>query len=99
MSKKDGGRKWMWLLLAGVAALQLYAVRELLAAFALFVLAFAAIAVFVFSLYALHKTWEAGVARMAASRHPFFLVARRSVAMIEEIGRRPFRGAGSQPAS
>jgi len=98
MSKKDSRRKWMWLFLVVLAALQLYAVRELLAAFALFVLGFGAIAVFVFSLYFLHKTWEAGVARLAASQHPVMLAARRSVATIEDWGRRPFRRPDSEPA-
>jgi hypothetical protein len=99
MDKKDSRRKWMWLLLAGLAALQLYAVQELLAAFAFFLLGFGALTVFVLSLYTLHKTWEAGVARMAESRHPIFLAARRSVATIEDLGRRPFRRPGSEPVS
>jgi hypothetical protein len=97
MAKKDGRRKWMWLFLGVLAALQLYAVRELLAAFALFILGFGAIAVVVLSLYAFHKTWEAGVAWMAASRHPVFLFARRGVAAVEDWGRRPFRRPGSEP--
>jgi hypothetical protein len=99
MTKKDSRRKWMWLFLGVLAALQLYAVRELLAAFALFVLGFGALAVVVLTLYSLHKTWEAGVAWMAASRHPVFLAARRSVAVVEDWGRRPFRRPGSEPAS
>jgi len=99
MSKKDSRRKWMWLTLAVLGALQLYAVRELLAAFALFILGFGAITLFVLTLYALHKTWEAGVAWMAASRHPVFLLARRSVAIVEDWSRRPFRRPGSEPAS
>ena len=99
MSKKDSRRKWMWLFLGAVAVFQLYAVRELLAAFALFVLGFGAITVFVLALYSLYKTWEAGVAWMVASRHPFFLAARRSVALVEDWTRRPFRRPGSEPAS
>ena len=55
--------------------------------------------IFVLALYTLHKTWEAGVARMAASRHPVLLAARRSVSAIEDFGRRPFRRPGSQPVS
>lgn len=99
MSKKDSRRKWMWLFLGALAAFQLYAVRELLAAFALFVLGFGAIAAVVLALYSLHKTWEAGVAWMVASRHPFFLAARRSVGFVEDWTRRPFRRPGSEPAS
>ena len=96
--KKDKLRKWMWLFLVVIAALQLYAVRELLAAFAIFVLGFGAIAVCVGSLYFLHKTWEAGVSWAVASRHPIFLAARRSVAGIEDFARRPIRRPDSEPA-
>ena len=98
MSKKDNRRKWMWLFLVVLAALQLYAVRELLAAFALFVLGFGAIAVCVTLLYFLHKTWEAGVARVAASQQPAILAARRGVAMMEDWVRRPMRRPDSEPA-
>jgi hypothetical protein len=98
MSHRDSRRKWMWLFLFVLAAVQLYAVRELLAAFALFALGFGAITLCVMSLYLLHKTWEAGVARMAASQHPVFLAARRSVAIIEDWARRPIRRPDSEPA-
>ncbi len=64
MKAKDTRRKWMWLLLGVVAALQLYFVRELLAAFALFALGFAGIAICLASLYLLQKGWESGVARL-----------------------------------
>lgn len=89
----------MWWFLAGLAAVQLYAVRELLAALALFVLGFGALTVFFLALYSLHKTWEAGVAWMVASRHPIFLSARRSVTLVEDWTRRPFRRPGSEAAS
>jgi len=51
------------------------------------------------SLYFMQKTWEAGVARLAASQHPLLLLARRSVASVEDLARRPIRRPGSQPAS
>jgi hypothetical protein len=88
----------MWLFLAVLAAVQLYAVRELLAAFAIFVLGFGAIALFVGTLYFLHKTWEAAVAWAVASKHPVFLAVRRSVALVESWARTPIRGADSEPA-
>ena len=52
------------------ALAQLYVVRELLAAFALFALGFAALALVVASLYMLQKSWELAVARLAAFRQP-----------------------------
>jgi hypothetical protein len=94
-SRKDNGRKWMWRFLGVLAALQLYFVRELLAAFVLFAVAFAVIASAVISLYMLQKSWEVAVARVADSRHPVVNFARRSVALIEDMARRPLRRPGS----
>jgi len=99
MSKRDKGRKWIWWFLGIIAAMQLYFVRELLAAFAIFALGFAAIGAVIASLYMMQKTWEAGVARLAASQHPLVLAARRSVASVEDLARRPIRRPGSQPVS
>jgi len=98
MSMKDNLRKWMWLFLVVLAAVQLYAVRELLAAFAIFILGFGAIAMCVGLLYFLHKTWEAGVSWAVTSKHPVFLAARRSVSAIEDWARRPIRRPDSEPA-
>ena len=98
MKKKDTGRKWMWLFLVLVAALQIYAVRELLAAFALFLLGFGSIAVCVAALYLAQKSWEAGVARAAASQNRFVLGLRRSFTTLEDWSRRPVRRPDSEPA-
>ena len=97
--KKDNLRKWMWLFLVALGAIQLYAVRELLAAFAIFILGFGAIAVCVSLLYFLHKVWEAGVGWAVESKHPVFLAARRSVALLEDWARRPVRRPGSESAA
>jgi hypothetical protein len=99
MSKKDSRRKWMWLFLVVLGALQLYAVRELLAVFAIFALGFGAIAVFVGTLYFLHKTWEAGVTHVAASQRPVILGVRRGMATMEDWVRRPLRRPDSEAAS
>lgn len=98
MKTKDNSRKWMWWFLAIVVALQLYFVRELLAAFALFAMGFAAIAAVIASLYMLQKGWEAGVARVAASQNALVLAARRSVSTIEDTTLRPFRRPNSELA-
>lgn len=98
MKIKDNSRKWMWWFLGIVAALQLYVVRELLAAFALFAMAFAAIALVIASLYMLQKVWEVGVARLAASRHPVVNLARQGVSAVEDLARRPLRRPGSELA-
>ena len=88
----------MWWFLGVVLALQLYFVRELLAAFALFVLGFAAIALVVVSVYMLQKVWEAGVQRVADSQHPMMNMARRGVNAVEDLARRPLRRPGSEAA-
>jgi hypothetical protein len=95
MKTKDNGRKWMWRFLAVLVALQLYFVRELLAAFALFALAFAAITFVIVSLYMLQKGWEVAVGRVAESGHPVVTFARRGVSTVEDMVRRPLRRPGS----
>jgi len=97
--KKDNLRKWMWLFLVALGGIQMYAVRELLAAFAIFILGFGAIAVCAGLVYFLHKALEAGVSWAVESRHPVFLAARRSVAMVEDMARRPIRRPGSEPVA
>ena len=90
----------MWWLLGAIGAMQLYFVRELLAAFALFALGFLAIAGVVISLYALQRAWVVTVDRVADSRHPVMVAVRHGIYSAEELARRPFRRPGSaQPAS
>jgi uncharacterized membrane protein YhaH (DUF805 family) len=98
MKKEDKSRKWMWWFLGAVAALQLYFVRELLAAFALFAVAFAVIAFLGVSLYMLQSGWAVAVRRLAESRQPVMAAVRQSVHAIEDIARRPLRRPGSEPA-
>jgi len=66
----DAYRAWLWWLLALVAVSQLYFVRELAAAFALFAVVFAAIAFVVASLYMLMKVSGLALSRLAALRQP-----------------------------
>lgn len=96
MRKLDKDRKWMWWLLGSIAALQLYFVRELLAAFALFALGFLAIAGVIISLYALHRAWALTVDRVAESRHPVMVAVRHGISSAEELARRPFRRPSSE---
>jgi hypothetical protein len=98
MKIKDTGRKWMWWLLGAVVALQFFYVRELLAAFALFALGFAVIALAFGSLYMLHRTWVMAVEQLAESKNPVMVTARQSMYAIEDLARRPFRRPGSATA-
>jgi hypothetical protein len=98
MSKKDSRRKWMWLFLGVLALFQIYAVQELVAAFAIFALGFAVLAACVGSIYFLFKAWEAGVARLAESQNSMILAARSTVAVVEDWVRRPIRRPDSEAA-
>jgi hypothetical protein len=72
---KDNGRIWLWGFLAVIVMSQVYVVQELLAAFVLFALGFAAIAFVVAGLYMLRHCWELAVARLADIRQPVMNVA------------------------
>lgn len=85
----------MWWLLGTIAALQLYFVWELLAAFALFAFGFLSIAVVVGSLYMLQQVWAVTVDRLAESRHPLVVAVRHGIDGVEDMVRRPFRRPGS----
>lgn len=98
MKTKDKSRKWMWWFLAVAASLQVYFVRELLAAFALFAIGFMAIALVIGSLYMLHRGWAIAVDRIADSGHPVVVATRQGIYAIEDMARRPFRRPGSAAA-
>src|SRR5262249_3763357 len=95
ITKADKDRKWMWWLLGVIGALQLYFVRELLAAFALFALGFLAIAGVIITLYTLQRAWVVTVDRVADSQHPVMVAARHGISSVEDLARRPFRRPGS----
>jgi len=98
MKSKDKSRKWMWWFLGTVIALQLYFVRELIAAFALFALAFAVIGGFIGVLYLLQKAWSTAVVRVADSQHRAIGAFRRGVDAVGDFARRPLRRPGSAAA-
>ncbi len=98
MKSKDNSRKWMWWFLGLVIALQLYFVRELVAAFALFVLVFVAIGGLIAGLYMMQKAWQAAVVRVANSSHPAVNAVRRGAEFVEDLARRPLRRPGSATA-
>ena len=98
MKIKDKGRKWMWSFLGAVMAFQVYFVRELLAAFALFAMGFAVIAALFTCFYLFQRAWEAGLARAQQHSAPLLNVARRGLSFAEDIVKRPFTRPGSEPA-
>jgi hypothetical protein len=72
---KDKGRICIWAFLAVMAMSQVYVVQELLVAFAVFVLAFAAVASVVLGLYLLPDCWALAAARFATIRRPVMHIA------------------------
>ncbi|HVO56147.1 MAG TPA: hypothetical protein VMT51_00475 [Dongiaceae bacterium] len=88
MKNQDKSRKWMWWFLGAVVAMQLYFVRELLAAFALFALVFAVFGAALAGIYLLHQGWAVAVERVAESKHPAVAYAKRGVNSVEELARR-----------
>ena len=88
MKTTDTGRKWMWWFLGAIGAVQLYFVRELLAAFALFALVFGIVAFVLAALYMLHTGWAVAVERVAESRHPAVAYAKQGVHSVEQFARR-----------
>ena len=70
----DNRRVWLWTFLVVLVLSQLYFVRELLAAFAIFAIGFAVIAFLVVTLYMLQKSCELAFARLAAFRRPVMTI-------------------------
>ena len=98
MKTTDTSRKWMWGVLGGVVALQMYIVWEILAALALFAVGFVALAAVIGSLYMLHRVWVVTVERIADSQHPVMVATRQGIDAVEDMARRPFRRPGSAAA-
>jgi len=88
MKTRDKSRKWMWLFLGAIGAIQLYFVRELLAAFALLALGFGIVAFVIAALYMLHTGWAVAVERFAESKHPVVVYTKQGVNSVEEFARR-----------
>jgi hypothetical protein len=98
MKIRDMGRKWMWWFLGVLAAMQIYFVRELLAAYLLFSVGFVAVTMVVSSVYMLHKTWQAGLARAARYSTPVLSLAHRGLSFAVDVTKRPLRRPGSAAA-
>jgi hypothetical protein len=85
------GRKWLWIGLGSIAALQIYFVRELLAALLLFTGIFIVCATIALVLYLVDgvSRWGLNVAGTQA---------KRVVAAVEEVSKKPLRRPRSETA-
>lgn len=96
-SSNDKRRVWLWTFLLVLVLSQLYFVRELVAAFALFAIGFAAIASIVVTTYMLQKACELALARLAALRQP--IVGMASVSNMASVGNMASVSRESQKAA
>jgi hypothetical protein len=91
-------RKWLWISLAALAALQVYFVRELMAALFLFSVGFVVIAVAALVIYLFDRAGQrtmdwAGPQTLRAAR-----LARRALAKAEEVRRKQLHRQRSETA-
>ena len=84
-------RKWLWIAIAAFVALQIYFVRELLAALMLFTGAFIICAVVALFLYLIDRASQWG---LIAAGHQ----AKRAFVAAEEISKKQLRRPRSEPA-
>jgi uncharacterized membrane protein YciS (DUF1049 family) len=84
-------RKWMWIALGALVALQMYFVRELLAALALFTVVFILGAVVALGFYLIDRAsrWGLGLAEQQT---------KRALAAAEEISKKQLHRPRSEPA-
>ena len=95
---KDDGRKWMWVFLAALVALQLYFVRELLAALFLFTLGFALLAGLALVFFLVDQARQLSLAWVEPRTRVVAGLARRGLVLLEDLSKKPFRRPRSEPA-
>ncbi len=91
-------RKWLWIFLAALAALQIYFVRELLAALLLFTLGFGALAGVALVIYLVEQAGQVSMAWAEPRTRSAAILARRGLGLLEELSRKSFRRPRSEPA-
>jgi hypothetical protein len=88
----------MWIFLAALVALQIYFVRELLAALFLFTLGFSALAGVALVFFLFERAGERSLAWVEPRRRSVGVLARRGLGLLEDLSKRPFRRPRSEPA-
>ncbi len=90
-------RKWMWWFLGALAALQLYFVREILAAFVLFALGFAFLLGVYLIFYLVQQASELSLGWVEAHSRPLARVLRSGWNLVEEVSKKQLRRPRSEP--
>lgn len=91
-------RKWMWLGLVAIVALQIYFVQELLAALMLFTGVFILLAIVAVVLYLIDRAGQWGLGWAGQHARPAAKLARRGWTAVEEISKKPFHRPRSETA-
>ena len=89
--------KWIWIGLTAFVALQMYFVQEMLAALVLFTIAFAVFAIIVLALYVVDRAGQWGFGWAGQHSGPAIELARRGFATAEDLSKKSFRRARSEP--
>jgi len=95
---QDQARKWMWIFLAALVALQVYFVRELLAALFLFTLGFGALAGVALVFFLFERAGHRSLVWVEPRTRGVGVLARRGLGLLEDLSKRPFRRPRSEPA-
>jgi uncharacterized membrane protein YqjE len=98
MPSEKKARKWMWVGLAAFGALQIYFVREMLAALLLFTGAFIIFAIIALVFYVVDRAGQWGLGWAGERARPALQLARRGWTLAEDLSKRPFRRPRSETA-
>jgi len=91
-------KKWMWGVVVAVIALQVYFVREIVAAELLFAMIFATILLLAFAFYLVKEAGERGIGLAESLVRVASPAFRRGLQYLEAVSRRSFRRTRSESA-
>ncbi len=95
---KDRLKKWLWGILGALLALQIYFVRELLAALLLFTVAFVVLLGLALVFYLVQQAGQLSLAWVEPRTRSMVPKLRGALALLEDLSKKPFRRPRSQPA-
>jgi hypothetical protein len=97
MFSEQKARKWMWVVLLAFVAFQIYFVQEMLAALMLFTGVFIIFGIIALVLYVVDRAGQWGLGWAGHQARPAVRLARRGLAAVEDLSKRPFRRPRSEP--
>jgi hypothetical protein len=91
-------RKWMWAALLFVVAMQIYFFQQMLAALILFTGVFIILGIIALLLYLVDRAGRWGLGWAGNHARPAVQLVRRSLTVLEDLSKKPFRRPRSEPA-